>query len=117
MKNLLIITFIATLSLTATVTSPKASASDVAQTMCNYVAADDKQRLRSFLKTNKIKIRSVFKGIQCNGKNLVAFASEKNANETGELMISKLPKKIVAGIMTSITSSELAAIAEKRVNS
>lgn len=117
MKNLLVVTFIATFSLLSIATAPKASAADIAQTMCDYVAADDKQRLRSFLKTNKLKIRSVFKGVQCNGMNLVAFASSQNANATGELMISKLPKQIVADIMTSITSVELASIAEKRVNS
>ncbi|GHE98110.1 DUF3718 domain-containing protein [Thalassotalea profundi] len=117
MKNLLVVTFIAALSLTATVISPKASATNIAQTMCDYVAADDKQRLRSFLKTNKLKIRSVFDGIQCNGMNLVAFAAQQNATSTGELMISKLPKKTVADLLASITSSELASFAEKRVNS
>ena len=118
MKNLLVVTFIAALSLTATITAPKASASaNIAQTMCDYVAADDKQRLRSFLKTNKLKIRSIFGGIQCNGMNLVEFASQQNAMSTGELMISKLPKRTVSELIASITSTELASYAEKRVNS
>ncbi|GAA5134160.1 hypothetical protein GCM10025767_09950 [Thalassotalea piscium] len=117
MKNLLVATFIAALSLTTIVTAPKASASNIAQTMCDYVAADDKQRLRSFLKTNKLKIRSVFSGVQCNGMNLVAFAANQNANDTGAMIISKLPKQVVAEVISSITSSELTAIAETRVNS
>ena len=117
MKNLLVVTFIAALSLTATITTPKAHAINIAQTMCEYVAADDKQRLRSYLKANKLKIRSVFKGVQCNGMNLVAFASSQNANETGALMISKLPKKEVADIIASITSAELTELAKQRINS
>lgn len=117
MKNLLVVTFIAAFSLLSTVTAPKVFAADVAQTLCDYVAVDDKQRLRSYLKTNKLKIRSVFKGVQCNGMNLIAFASSQNANETGALMISKLPKQIVADLISSITSAELASLAEKRVNS
>lgn len=117
MKNLLVVSFVAIFSLLSTVTAPKALAADVAQTMCDYIAADDKPRLRSYLKTNKLKIRFLFNGVQCNGMNLVAFASSQNANETGALMISKLPKQTVADIMTSITSAELASLAEKRVNS
>ena len=44
---------------------------NVAQALCEYVAVDDKKRLRSFLKTNKLKIRSIFKGVQCNNMNLL----------------------------------------------
>ena len=78
---------------------------------------DDKSRLRSYLKDNKLKIRNIFDNIECNGKNLVAFAGTKNSIKTGSLMIYKLPKGKVKNILTSIKSSELSVIAEKRVNS
>ena len=80
------------------VAAPEVQASNIAQNMCDYVAADDKTRMRSFLKANRMKIRKIFSGIQCNGKNLVAFASDANANETGEFILSKLPKKDVEDI-------------------
>lgn len=113
MKKLLLVPAIAIFS-TVFVT-PSAHA-DVAQNMCEYVSADDKKRLRNFLKSNKLKIRNVFDGVQCNGQNLLAFASAHNSVKTGSLMISKLPKKKVEAYMSSITSAELVAAANKRVN-
>ena len=70
MKKLLLVTTITALTMTSIVSAPKAQAADIAQSVCEYVAADDKKRMRSFLKTNKLKIRNIFSGIQCNGKNL-----------------------------------------------
>lgn len=102
--------------LVSLVQAPEAKASNIAQNMCDYVAANDKNRMRSFLKTNRMKIRSIFSGIQCNGKNLVAFASDANANETGEFIINKLPKNDVQEILATITSPGLKAAAEKRIN-
>jgi len=95
---------------------PTAHAANVAQSLCEYVAADDKKRMRSFLKTNKLKIRSVFQGIQCNGMNLLEFAADNGSVKTGAMMISKLPKKIVkANLGVFAAGSELEAAANKRV--
>ena len=96
MKKLLIVLTITFLTLTSAVTTPKANAANIAQSICEYVATDDKKRMRSFLKTNKLKIRRIFDGIQCNGKNLLEFAAVSGSIKTGSLMISKLPKKIVS---------------------
>ena len=113
MKKLLIVPVIALMSVTLT---PVVHAGDIAQTLCEYVSADDKSRMRSYLKSNKIKIRNVFDGIQCNGQNLLAFASQKNSLVTGTLMINKLPKRKVEGVLASIQSPELTAAAQKRIN-
>ena len=113
MKKLLLVPAVALLSSVAVV--PQANAFNLAENLCQYVAADDKKRLRSFLKTNKLKIRKVFDGVQCNGKNLLAFASDNNAVETGSMMISKLPKAKVADMLSSITSAELTDAANKRI--
>lgn len=112
MKNLLLVPAIALLSLTFTA---KSNALDIAQSVCEYVSVDDKARLRSFLKTNKLKIRAIFDGVQCNGKNLVAFAGSRNAIETGSLMIGKLPKDKIQDILASL-EGELSTVAEKRIN-
>jgi hypothetical protein len=92
-------------------------AADIAQSLCEYIAADDKKRMRAFLKTNRVKIRTVFTGIQCNGKNLLAFAVEKSSIKTGSLMISKLPKSVVSANLAILQSgpTSLLEAANKRV--
>ena len=114
MKKLLIASVIAVLSMSL---SPIASASSLAQSLCEYVSVDDKKRFRSYLKNNKLKVRAIFDGVQCNGQNLLEFASNHNAVKTGSMMISKLPKSQVQGVMASLTSAELKAAATKRVSS
>ena len=90
MKKLLLVPAVALLSVSSF--TPVANASSMAQSLCEYVSADDKKRLRSFLKSNNLKIRKVFDGVQCNGQDLLAFASSNNAVKTGAMMINKLPK-------------------------
>jgi hypothetical protein len=114
MKNLVVLPLIAIVFISYT---SKAQATNIAQSLCEYVQVDNKSKLRSFLKSNKLKIRNVFSGVSCNGKNLLAFASENNAVKTGSLMIGKLPKATVKTHLASISLAELAAIAEKRVSS
>lgn len=96
MKKLLLVLSITIFTLFSVVSAPQAQANGIAQNLCEYVAADDKKHLRSFLKLNKLKIRKVFDSVQCNGKNLLEFAAINGSIETGSLIISKLPKKIVA---------------------
>jgi hypothetical protein len=118
MKKLLLASTITVLTLTSVVTVPKAQAANIAQSICEYVAADDKKRMRSFLKTNKLKIRNIFSGIQCNGKNLLEFAATKGSVKTGTLMINKLPRKTVSANLALIQSgSPLFDAANSRVSS
>lgn len=119
MKKLLIASTITVLTLTSVVSTPQAQAANIAQSICEYVAADDKKRMRSFLKMNKLKIRRIFDGIQCNGKNLLEFASNNGSVQTGSLIIAKLPKKTVsANLATLQTGSQpLIDAANARVSS
>ena len=119
MKKLLLASTITVLTLTSVVSAPKAQAANIAQSVCEYVAADDKKRMRYFLKTNKLKIRSIFKGIMCNGKNLLEFAATKGSVKTGTLMINKLPKKVVSANLALIQngSQPLIDAANARVSS
>ncbi len=92
-------------------------AANVAQSICEYVAADDKRRMRSFLKTNKLKIRHIFGQIKCNNMNLLEFAADRNSVNTGSLIISKLPKSIISESLPKLSSNaELLAAANKRLN-
>jgi hypothetical protein len=96
--------------------TPNASANNIAQNLCEYVAANDKKRLRSLLKTQRIKLRSIFEDVACNGKNLLLFAAASNSNEVGEMIIKKLPKKMLRGLVDELTvsSATLGAIAKDR---
>ena len=95
MKNKLLVPTLSALLLTSVISVPQASATNIARSICEYVAADDKRRMRSFLRTNQLKIRSIFSDIKCNGSNLLVFAAAQGSIETGTLMISKLPKRVV----------------------
>lgn len=117
MKKLSIVSMITTLTIASIITTPQIQASNIAQSICEYVAADDKKRMRSFLKTNKLKIRRIFKDIQCNGKNLLIFASVNGSVATGTLIIRKLPKKVVTNNLKALEtgSQSLIDAANERV--
>jgi len=97
--------------------SPKTYSANLSLTICEYIAVNDKRRLRSFLKSNKLKIRKIFKGIRCNGMNLLIFAGKAKAVETGEMIIGKLSKKIIKKNIDELggLSAPLAAAAKKRI--
>lgn len=96
MKKLLLVTTITALTMTSIVSPPKAQAADIALSICEYVAADDKRRMRSFLKANRLRIRDIFSDIKCNGQNLLEFAATRGSVEIGSLMIGKLPRDVVS---------------------
>jgi hypothetical protein len=90
----------------------------VSMRICEYTSINDKKRLRSFLKSRKIKVRSIFDSIQCNGQNLLVFSAEKNALDVGEFLIGKLPVKTVTENLPTITShsAHLSKVANERIN-
>ena len=92
MKNTLLI---ASILATTLIIAPSAQADNLSLRICEYVQANDKNRLRAFLKQNKLKIRNVYDGLACNKDNLLIFAAKANSLEVGEFIISKLPAKKV----------------------
>jgi len=119
MKKLLIASTITVLILTSAITTPKANAADVSTSICESVASDNKKRLRTLLRINKLKIRRIFGDLKCNGENLLEFAASSGSVETGKLMISKLPKKVVSANLALIQtgSQPLYDAANVRVSS
>jgi len=91
------------------------AADNAAQNICQYIAADDRNRLRSFLKTKRLKIRKIFDDISCNGQNLLLFADGRSSLATADFLISKLPKGKVKKNIAAITSADVLAMAKKRV--
>jgi len=96
--------------------SPESTANNIGKNICEYVAADDKKRLRSFLKTQHIKLRSIFGDVTCNGKNILLFAAVRNSEKVGKMIIKKLPKKTLLLLIDELTttSANLGAIARER---
>ncbi|MGA4605382.1 DUF3718 domain-containing protein [Pseudoalteromonas maricaloris] len=73
--------------------SKPVSANDqLALSICEYIAADDKNRIRNALKTSRLKMRNVYDAIQCNGNNLLRHAIASNAVDSGEYIIKSIPK-------------------------
>jgi len=97
--------------------SPTVFSANISLSICQYVAVNDKKRLRSFLKSNRLKIRKLYKDLRCNGKNILIFAASKNSIKTAEMIIGKLSKKIITANLTELSSisEELATAAKKRI--
>ena len=115
MKKILLVSSMITASLIAV---PSVQAADAtAKRICEYISVDDKTRLRSFLKQNKLKVRNIYKGLTCNGDNLLVFSARSKALDTGEFIIGKISKKIVAENIEAIEkhSAHLAEDARDRV--
>ena len=113
MKKVLLI---ASLLASSAVIAPIAQADNLSLRICEYVQANDKNRLRSFLKQNKLKIRNIYDGLACNGDNLMIFAAKSNSLEVGEFIIGKLPSKKVKAEIDNLAkhSAHLAEEARDR---
>ncbi len=78
--------------------APAAVADDqLAASMCDYVAADDKNRLRKVLSDYRLRLRNIYDGVVCNGQSLIRHALKNNANDVGEFIVKQLPGSAVAG--------------------
>ena len=77
---------------TSLVVSKSANAADpLVVSICNFVAADDKNRLRKKLRNSKVKLRNIYDGIACDGMTLLQFAMKKNSNNVGKYIVKRLP--------------------------
>ena len=85
--------------------------------VCEYISVNDNKRLRKVIKQNRLKIRSIYGDIQCNGMNILEFAATSNALDVGEMLIKKLQVAAVSDNLATITkySAHLTAIAKKRI--
>ncbi|NQY64520.1 MAG: DUF3718 domain-containing protein [Alteromonadaceae bacterium] len=117
MKTTLMIA-IASLVASSFILVPTAEARDpIEKRICEYISVNDKTRLRSFLKQKRLKIRHIYKEIKCNNDNLLIFAAKSKALDTGEFIIGKLTKKMVASNLKEIVkySAHLAEDAKDRI--
>lgn len=90
------------LSASLLVSAPAVANDALVVSVCNFVAADDKNRLRKKLKSAKVKLRNIYDGVVCNGLTLLQFSMSKNANNVGKYIVKRLPgSKLKSG--TEIT--------------
>ena len=94
LSKLIVITAVAAGSLMYTV--PAKANDQLAVSICEYIAADDKNRLRSKLKSSRVKIRNIYDAIQCNGNNLLRHAVVSNAVDSGEYIVKNLSKSALS---------------------
>ena len=100
----------------AIIPTTEVKAEDLGLRVCEYVAANDKSRLRTLLKQNKIKLRKIYSNFQCNGDSLLVFAAKSNSLKVGEFIIGKLPSKVVKSEIDELAkhSADLTTAARAR---
>ncbi len=98
--------------------TPYVQAFNIAQNICEYIAADDKKRLRKLLKTNHLKLRKLYKDIACNGQNMMVFSAKRQAKDIGELLTKKLPKSVLESDLAEVEtlSPDIAKLMKERIN-
>ncbi|MCK8043867.1 MULTISPECIES: DUF3718 domain-containing protein [Shewanella] len=68
-----------------------ANQDQLAANICNYVQADDKNRLRKKLKESRVKLRNIYSGVSCNGDSLLRTALKSGSNKVGTFVAKRLP--------------------------
>jgi hypothetical protein len=88
-----------TLSAGFMITTPAMANDALVVSICNFVAADDKNRLRKKLKSSKVKLRYIYDGVSCNGLSLLQFSMSKEANNVGTYIVKRLSdSKLKSGL-------------------
>ena len=100
------------------VTPPSYADENAGLRICEYVQANDKQRLRKFLKKQNIKIRNIYDDLRCNDDNLLIFAAKASALDVGEFIIGQLPARKVTEEIDNLDkhSKHLAVKARERTS-
>lgn len=68
-----------------------ANQDQLAANICNYVQADDKNRLRKKLKESRVKLRNIYSGVSCDGDSLLRTALKSGSNKVGTFVAKRLP--------------------------
>lgn len=77
--------------------APQVSADQqLAASMCDYVAADDRNRFRKVLSDYRLRLRNIYDGVICNGESLVRHAFRSEATDVGEFIIRQLQGSQIA---------------------
>ncbi len=86
MKNFITTTLISAAIISSVTFTTPTKANELlilATSLCEYTKANDRNEIRKRLKKSRVKLRSIYDDIQCNGKSLYEFAQ---ANEATDVM-------------------------------
>ena len=61
--------------------------------VCGYVKANDKSKLRKKLKEGRVTLRNIYSDLKCNGENLLQTAYGSSANEVGQFIVKRVSSK------------------------
>lgn len=75
-----------------------ANQDQLAANICNYVQADDKNRLRKKLKESRVKLRNIYSGVSCNGDSLLRTALKSGSNKVGTFVAKRLPASALGAV-------------------
>ncbi|NRA82518.1 MAG: DUF3718 domain-containing protein [Gammaproteobacteria bacterium] len=75
--------------------SGQVHSADIVQNICGYIDSDNKSRLRDQLKSNKLRLKKIYKGLSCNGDSLLRFAMNRDSQKVGVFMTKRLSAKIL----------------------
>lgn len=67
----------------------------VAEGVCTAISADDRQRLRTILNNNNLRVRNIYNGVRCNGYSMLQFAITAEAEHVGEMITRQLPARTI----------------------
>jgi len=109
--NVKLISLATVIAATSFISTPVAANDQLAQSICSYIAEDNKNNLRKTLADNRLRLRNVYEGIVCDGLPLVRHAIKHNAADTAGFILSQLPGSLVAssGDIEWATSNGFAA--------
>lgn len=71
-------------------TSVMAESDQLVANICDYVKANDKNRLRKKLKENRVKLRNIYSGVSCDGNSLLRTSLNAGSNDVGEFIAKRL---------------------------
>jgi hypothetical protein len=91
MKLLFVALVTVALSASFLISKPAFADDALVVSICNFVAADDKNRLRKKLRSSKVKLRNIYDGVTCDGLNLLQFAMKKGSINVGQYIVKRLP--------------------------
>ncbi len=74
----------------------QANVDQLVASVCDYVAADDKNRLRKKLKDARVKLRAIYDGVRCDGNSLLRTAMLSNAQDVGVYLAKQMPRESLA---------------------
>lgn len=92
MKKTFSITLLSGLAIAiASLSTPASANQDLALSLCSYAADNNKNQIRKTLSENRLRLRTIYDGVVCNGNNLVRHVIQFDAADAAGFIVSQMP--------------------------